>query len=56
MGKIWVGMRSCLESFLESFGRPGHRIYFNGKDDWFEELLPNMIERDPSLSFVIGLA
>ena len=56
MGKIWIGMHSFLGSFLELFDRPRHRIYFDGKSDGFGELLPDMIERDPSLSLAMGSA
>jgi len=48
-------MRSSLGSFL-AFDRPGHRIYFDGKNDGFMELFPDMMEWDPGPSFVMGLA
>ena len=55
-GKIWIGMHSSLGSFLDLFDRPRHRIYFDGRSDWFDELLPDTIEQDLGPSLTTGSA
>ena len=55
-GKIWIGMHSFFDSFLESFDRPGYRFYLDDKSDGFGKLLPDMIKRDLSPSLVTGSA
>ena len=56
MGKIWIGMRSSSDSFLEPFDRPRHRFYLDDKSDGFGKLLPDMIEQDLGPLFMTGSA